>query len=54
VSESRVSNASPVILPAKAGLIAEAKPHLLQIKKTGGYIGDELFRETLRRAGEQP
>ena len=36
----------------KAGLISEAKPHLLQIKKAGGYIGDELFHEALRRAGE--
>jgi len=37
----------------KAGLISEVKPHLLQIKKTGGYICDELFREAIRRAGEQ-
>jgi uncharacterized protein len=42
-----------VILRLKqAGLISEVKPHLLQIKKSGGYIGDELFNEALRRAGE--
>ena len=38
----------------KAGLISEVKPHLLKIKSEGGYIGDELFREALLRAGEQP
>jgi predicted nucleic acid-binding protein len=43
-----------VVLRLKqAGLISEAKPHLMQIKMVGGYIGDELLREALRRAGEQ-
>ena len=44
-----------VVLRLKqAGLISEAKPHLLHIKKVGGYIGDELLREAIRRAGEHP
>ena len=38
----------------KAGLISEVKSRLVQIRKVGGYISDELFREALRRAGEQP
>ena len=38
----------------KAGLISEVRPHLLKIKNVGGYIGDELFREALRSAEEQP
>jgi predicted nucleic acid-binding protein len=36
----------------KAGLIGEVKSHLLEIQRVGGFIGDELFREALRRAGE--
>jgi predicted nucleic acid-binding protein len=38
----------------KAGLISEVKPYLLRIKSVGGYIDDALFREAVRRAGEQP
>jgi len=37
----------------KAGLIAEAKSHLQQIRKVGGYMSDELFHEALRQVGEQ-
>jgi len=37
----------------KAGLISEAKSHLQQIRKIGGYMSDELFREALRQVGEQ-
>jgi predicted nucleic acid-binding protein len=36
----------------KAGLIGEAKSHLLEIRRVGGFIGHELFHEALRRAGE--
>ena len=36
----------------KAGLISEAKSHLQQIRKVGGYMSDELFHEALRQAGE--
>lgn len=36
----------------KAGLISEAKPYLQQIRKVGGYMSDELFREALRQVGE--
>lgn len=44
-----------VVLRLKlAGLIAEANSHLRQIKQVGGYISDDLFREALLRAGEQP
>ena len=38
----------------KAGLIPEAKLHLQQIRKAGGYMSEELFREALRQTGEQP
>lgn len=37
----------------KTGLIAEAKSHLQQIRKVGGYMSDELFHEALRQVGEQ-
>jgi predicted nucleic acid-binding protein len=37
----------------KAGLISEAKSYLQQIRKVGGYMSDELFREALRQVGEQ-
>lgn len=37
----------------KAGLVSEVKSHLMEIKKVGGYISDELLREALRSAGEQ-
>lgn len=51
----RVIGTVGVVLRLKtAGLIAEVKPHLMQIKYAGGYIGDELFREALQRAGETP
>jgi predicted nucleic acid-binding protein len=51
----RVLGTVGVVLRLKrAGLISEAKPHLQQIKQAGGYISDELFREALLRAGEQP
>lgn len=36
----------------KASLISEAKSHLLEIRKVGGYMSDELFREALRQVGE--
>lgn len=36
----------------KAGLISEAKSYLQQIRKVGGYMSDELFREALRQVGE--
>ena len=36
----------------RAGLISEAKSHLQQIRKVGGYMSDELFREALRQVGE--
>ena len=38
----------------KVGLIGEVKPHLLEIRRAGGYIGDKLFCEALQHAGEQP
>ena len=38
----------------KAGLVSDVKSHLLEIKKVGGFISDELLREALRSAGEQP
>ncbi|HEY1717579.1 MAG TPA: DUF3368 domain-containing protein [Verrucomicrobiae bacterium] len=37
----------------KAGLISEAKLHLQQIRKIGGYMSDELFHEALRQVGEK-
>ena len=37
----------------KAGLISEAKSHLLKIKGAGGYISDELLAEALQIAGEK-
>jgi predicted nucleic acid-binding protein len=43
-----------VILEMKrARLIAEVKPHLVEIRLVGGYISDALFRDALHRAGEQ-
>ncbi|HEX7618491.1 MAG TPA: DUF3368 domain-containing protein [Verrucomicrobiae bacterium] len=36
----------------KAGLISEAKSYLQQIRKVGGCMSDELFREALRQVGE--
>lgn len=36
----------------KAGLISQAKSHLQQIRKVGGYMSDELFHEALRQVGE--
>ncbi|HEX3628460.1 MAG TPA: DUF3368 domain-containing protein [Verrucomicrobiae bacterium] len=36
----------------KAGLIPEAKSYLQRLRKIGGYMGDDLFREALRQAGE--
>jgi predicted nucleic acid-binding protein len=36
----------------KAGLISEAKSHLQQIRKAGGYMSDDLFHEALRQVGE--
>jgi predicted nucleic acid-binding protein len=41
-----------VVRLKKAGLISAGKPHLLRIEREGGYIGKELFKEALRRAGE--
>jgi predicted nucleic acid-binding protein len=37
----------------KAGLISEAKSYLQHIRKVGGYMSDELFREALRQVDEQ-
>jgi len=37
----------------KAGLISEAKSYLQLIRKVGGYMSDELFREALRQVDEQ-
>lgn len=37
----------------KAGLILEAKTHLQTIRKAGGYISDQLFREALLQVGEK-
>ena len=37
----------------KAGLVSEAKSHLQQIRKVGGYMSDELFHEALRQVDEQ-
>lgn len=49
----RVIGTVSVILELKrASLIPEIKPHLLEIRRVGGYISDELFQEALRRAGE--
>jgi predicted nucleic acid-binding protein len=36
----------------QAGLISEAKTKLQQIRKAGGYMSDDLFREALRQVGE--
>lgn len=36
----------------KAGLISEAKSYLQHLRKAGGYMSDDLFREALRQAGE--
>jgi predicted nucleic acid-binding protein len=36
----------------KAGLIPEAKEYLQRLRKIGGYMSDDLFREALRQAGE--
>jgi predicted nucleic acid-binding protein len=36
----------------KAGLIPEVRSSLQQIRKIGGYMSDELFREALKQAGE--
>jgi predicted nucleic acid-binding protein len=42
-----------VVLRLKgAGLIPVAKPHLVEIRRVGGYMSEALFREALRRAGE--
>ena len=44
-----------VILRLKrAGLAPAVKPHLLDIRNAGGYIGEKLFSEALRNAGEEP
>ena len=43
-----------VIRLKRAGLISEMKPHLIEIRRVGGYISDELLREVLQSAGEQP
>lgn len=44
-----------VVLRLKnAGRIADAKSHLQQIRRVGGYMSDELFREALRQVGESP
>ena len=37
----------------KAGIITEAKTHLLRIRQAGGFIGDKLLREALLDVGEQ-
>ena len=51
----RVIGSVGVVLRLKrTGLISEVKPPLLRIRSAGGYIGDELFREALRSAGETP
>jgi predicted nucleic acid-binding protein len=41
-----------VIRMKQAGLIDEVKPRLIQIRRAGGHIGEELLREALRIAGE--
>lgn len=42
-----------VVLKLKrARLIEAVKPHLLEIRKAGGFIGDKLLREALLIAGE--
>jgi predicted nucleic acid-binding protein len=42
-----------VVLNLKAaGLIPEIKPHLLEIRRVGGFMSDTLFNEALRLAGE--
>lgn len=38
----------------KAGIIAEARPHLISIRQAGGFIGEKLLREALQDAGELP
>ena len=43
-----------VIRLKRSGLISEVKSYLLQIRRAGGYIGDELLREALQRSGESP
>jgi len=48
----RLGTVGVVLELKKAGLISEAKSHLLEIQRVGGFIGHELFREALRRAGE--
>lgn len=42
-----------VVLKLKrARLIEAVKPHLLEIRRAGGFIGDKLLREALLIAGE--
>lgn len=36
----------------KAGAIPEAKSYLQDLRKVGGYMSNDLFREALRQAGE--
>jgi predicted nucleic acid-binding protein len=51
----RILGTVGVVLRLKrAGLVSDVKSHLVQIKQVGGYISDELLREALRSAGEQP
>lgn len=47
-----VGTVGVVLRLKKAGLISEAKSHLQQIRKVGGYMSDELFHEALRQTGE--
>jgi predicted nucleic acid-binding protein len=49
-----IGTVAVVLRLKRAGLISEVKSPLLGIKVSGGYIGDELFREALRSAGEKP
>jgi len=36
-----------------AGIVVKVKPHLVRIRQVGGHIGETLFHEVLRRAGEE-
>ena len=53
MAEAWVINASPLILLAKIGLIAKVPALAEPLVVPGGHIGETLFHEVLRRAGEE-
>jgi len=48
-----VGTVGVVLKLKKAGKIGEVKSHLLEIRRVGGCIGHQLFREALRLANEE-